>query len=698
MNPDLDRLLNPGSIAVVGASQDPNSLGTRTLQTLIDNGYAGALYPVHPRYAEVAGLTAYPSVREIPGGADIAVVAVAAPRVAAVVEDCGVAGIPYAVVLTSGFGEVGGDGPRLQQELVEVAARSGVHLTGPNSLGFLNRTHHVAAGFGVGMEGRSRPEKGGLGIVSQSGGMGLSLLNRATLSGLGVSIFVSTGNEADLTLVDFIEELLEDPETKVIAAYAETIRGADRLLQAGRRAAELRKPIVIAKIGGSEAGGRAVQSHTGSLAGADAVYEEAFRQAGIVRVDDIEDLFDLSTFLLRGRIPQGDRVAVVTQSGGGGAWLADAIERQGMRLAAASEGLQAELASFVPDFGSVLNPVDLTASGISTEAFASVIKTLSDSGEYDAIVVLMPLLDVSEEAIAGLAAVTPLPILGFSHWLPTPALRPRLGALEIPYVTSPQRAGRVLAAASRLGAAWRRLPAGSAAVAKQAEVADLTVVTTSAAGVDVGDDAAAFALLERADLPVAAWRRASSREEAVEAAAQIGLPVAMKLSVGGLLHKSDVGGVLVGLGDEAAVGDAWDHLATAAAALGAPPRVLVQAMVPPGLEVIVGAKLDPTFGPVVMVGAGGVYAELLRDVSIRLAPVSAAEASAMLDELGLAALLHGARGREPADVAALAEVVSRLSAAATAWRFEIAEIDLNPVIVLPQGDGAVIVDVAIVRV
>ena len=694
MNPDLDRLLNPRSIAVVGASQDPNSLGARTLQTLIDNGYAGVLYPVHPRYTEVAGLTAYPSVREIPGGADIAVIAVAAPRVAAVVEDCGAAGIPYAVILTSGFGEVGGDGPRLQQELVEVAARSRVRMTGPNSLGFLNRTHDVAAGFGVGMEGRSRPEKGGLGIVSQSGGMGLSLLNRATLSGLGVSVFVSTGNEADLTLVDFIEELLEDPGTKVIAAYAETIRGADRLLQAGRRAAELRKPIVIAKIGGSEAGSRAVQSHTGSLAGADAVYEAAFREAGIMRVDDLEDLFDLSTFLLRGRVPQGDRVAVVTQSGGGGAWLADAIERQGMTLATASEGLQAELASFVPDFGSVLNPVDLTASGISTEAFASVIKTLSDSGEYDAIVVLMPLLDVSEEAIASLAAVTPLPILGFSHWLPTPALRPRLGALEIPYVTSPQRAGRVLAAASRLGAAWRRMSEGSGAVT---EAAELTAVTTSAAGVDVGDDAAAFALLEEAGLPVVAWRRASTRDEAVEAAVQIGLPVAMKLSVGGLLHKGDVGGVRLGLADQAAVGDAWDCLATAAEALGAPPRVLVQAMAAHGLEVIVGAKLDPTFGPVVMVGAGGVYAELLGDISIRLAPVSAAEASAMLNELGFAALLHGARGGEPADVAALAEVVSRLSAAATAWRGEIAEIDLNPVIVLPQGDGAVIVDVAIVR-
>jgi succinyl-CoA synthetase beta subunit len=255
----------------------------------------------------------------------------------------------------------------------------------------------------------------------------------------------------------------------------------------------------------------------------------------------------------------------------------------------------------------------------------------------------------------------------------------------------------VLAAASRLGAAWQRLSAGSGSVEAAAGVAELTVAAPSAAGLDVDDDDTAFALLERAGLPVAAWRRASSREEAVEAAAQIGLPVAMKLSVGGLLHKSDIGGVRIGLGDDAAVGDAWDHLATAAEAFGAPPRVLVQAMVAHGLEVIVGAKLDPAFGPVVMVGAGGVFAELLRDVSIRLAPVSAAEASAMLDELGFAALLHGARGGEPADVAALAEVVSRLSAAATAWRGEIAEIDLNPVIVLPQGDGAVIVDVAIVR-
>jgi acyl-CoA synthetase (NDP forming) len=607
--------------------------------------------------------------------------------VAAEIEDCGVAGVAFAAILTSGFGEVGGDGPRLQQELVEVAARSGVRLTGPNSLGLLNQTDDVAAGFGIGMEGLSRPEKGGLAIVSQSGGMGLSLLNRATLSGLGISKFISTGNEADLTLVDFIDHLIDDPATKVIAAYAESIRDADRLIAVGRRAMAMHKPILIAKIGRSEAGGRAVQSHTGSLAGSDLVYDEAFRSAGIIRVDDIEDLFDLATFLLRGRVPAGDRVAVVTQSGGGGAWLADAIEAQGLVLAPTPTELRRELQAFVPDFGSVLNPVDLTASGISVEAFASVIKALSDSGQYDAIVVLMPLLDVSEESIASLAAVTTLPVLGFSHWLPTPALRPRLGALKIPYVTSPQRAGRVLAAAARLGRAWRAAATPSSASAEVAAIPAARPVT---------DDASAFQLLESAGLPVVAWRQVSSREAAVQAAAEIGFPVAVKLSVDGLLHKSDVGGVRLGLADEAAVDTAWLELATLAASAGAPARVIVQAMAPAGFEIIVGAKVDPTFGPIVMVGAGGIYAEVLEDVGIRLAPITAAEAASLIDELGVAALLRGVRGQQPADLEALADVVSRLSVAAAAWRDDIAEIDLNPVITLPAGQGVLVVDAVIV--
>lgn len=686
MTTDLQRLLRPRSIAIVGASTDPSSLGAMTLQTLRDNGYTGELYPVHPRYTEVAGLSAYPSVRDVPAGTDIAIVAVSAPRVGGVIEDCGAAGVPFAVVLTSGFGEVRGDGPRLQQELVEIARRVGVRMTGPNSLGFLNRTDSVAAGFGVGMEGRSRPEPGRLAILSQSGGMGLSILNRATQAGLGVSKFVSTGNEADLTLVDFVEEALADPDTQVIAAYAETIRDASRLIALGRRAAEVGKPIIIAKIGGSDAGSRAVESHTGALAGEDSVYDAAFAQAGIIRVHDLEDMFDLATFLLRGRVPAGSRVAVVTQSGGGGAWLSDALEGQGLSLAAASAGLQASLKAFVPDFGSVLNPVDLTASGISIEAFSSVIKTISDSGEYDAIVVLMPLLDVSEEAIAGLAATTTLPLLGFSHWLPTAALRPRLGAIAIPYVTSPQRAGRILAAAARLGAAWRR-PEPSAPPAP---------LPVRATGTEALSDAATFELASSAGLPVVPWRRASSRDQAVAAAAELGHPVVMKLSAHGVVHKSDVGGVHLGLDDAEAVGAAWDALAAVADSLGVQSGALLQPMAPRGVEVIVGSKVDPTFGPVVMVGAGGIYAEVLGDVRIRLAPVTAGQATEMIEGLKIAPVLRGARGQRPADVEALAEVVSRLSAAAAAWQDSIAEIDLNPVIVLDRGAGVRLVDVAMV--
>ncbi|GIF52044.1 acyl-CoA synthetase (NDP forming) [Asanoa ferruginea] len=685
MTIDLDRLLRPRSIAVVGASQNPTALGTNALATLMSYDYTGDLYPIHPTHAEVKGLRAYPSVRDAPAGIDLVVVAVAAPRVAGVIEDCGAAGVPFAVVLTSGFGEVSG-GAALQADLVEVARRSGVRLVGPNSLGFLNQSDGVAAGFGVGMPGRSRPQTGGLAIVSQSGGMGLSILNRATLSGLGVSSFVSTGNEADLTLVDFVEDAIDDPNTKVIVAYAETIRGADRLVEVGRRAARAGKPVIIAKIGATEAGGRAVQSHTGSMAGADLVFDAAFRAAGMVRVHDIEDMFDLATFLLRGRVPAGNRVAVVTQSGGGGAWLADTIERAGMVLAPASEELRAQLKAFVPDFGSVLNPVDLTASGISVEAFASVVKTLSDSGEYDAIVVLMPLLDVSEESIASIAAATTLPILGFSHWLPTPALRPRLGALEVPYVTSPARAARVLAAAARVGEAWRAPEPGP-----RPEPVPATATPAAAAS-----DAATFELLASAGLPLAPWRQVTSSAEAVTAAQDLGFPVALKLSADGLIHKSDVGGVHLGLSDTDAVGAAWEAVAAVADGMGVPHRAIVQPMAPSGVEVIVGCTLDLIFGPVVMVGAGGIYAEVVRDVALRLAPINETEALAMVRELNIAPLFAGARGKPAADVEALATVVSRLSAAAVAWQDSIAEIDLNPVIVLPHGQGVRLVDAALV--
>ncbi|WP_433045998.1 acetate--CoA ligase family protein [Dactylosporangium sp. CS-033363] len=688
---DLDRLLRPRAIAVVGASPTPGSLGATALATLRSYDFPGALYPIHPARAEVSGLPAYPSLRAAPPGIDVAVVAVAAERVPGVIEDCGAAGVPFAVVLTSGFGEVGGDGPQRQAELVAAARRHGVRLVGPNSLGFLNQTDGVAAGFGVGMAGRSRPEQGALAIVSQSGGMGLSILNRATLSGLGVSTFVSTGNEADLALADFVEDALEAGDTRVIVAYAETVRQAGRLVAAGRRAAEVRKPLVIAKIGATEAGGRAVRSHTGSLAGADRVFDAAFRQAGIVRVHDLEDMFDLATFLLRGRVPTGDRVAVVTQSGGGGAWLADTLEREGLVLPQPSEALKATLRAFVPDFGSVLNPVDLTASGISVEAFASVIGAMSASGEYDAIVVLMPLLDVAEEAIAGIAAATELPILGFSHWLPTPALRPRLGALAVPYVTSPARAARVLAAALGVGRAWQAHAAAAADPPAPPEP-----VTVAATGAEAASDAATFALLSAAGLAMADWRMAGSRTEAVAAATRIGFPVAMKLSADGLLHKSDVGGVRLGLTSAGEVGAAWDALAAVADGLGVPRRALVQAMAPAGVEIIVGTAVDPIFGPVVMAGAGGIHAEVLRDVSLRLAPVGVDEARAMLGELKVAPLLAGARGRPPADVDALAAVVSRLSAAAAAWRETIAEIDLNPVVVLARGEGVRLVDAALV--
>lgn len=676
---ELERLFNPSAIAVVGASSEPGSLGGQPLAALCANGYRGTLYPVNRARSEILGLPAFGSLGEVPGPVDVAVVAVRAAAVREVVAECGRLRIPFALLLSSGFAELGDEGARLQAEVAETARAAGVRLVGPNSLGIYNVASSMPAGFGMGIAGRSVAPPGPAAIVSQSGGMAMALVSRGIAVGLGFSRIASTGNEADLTALDFVAHALEDPDTRIVLAVLEACRQAERLPALARRAAQLGKPIVVAKMGSTESGRRASRSHTGSLTGSDRAFDAAFRQLGIPRVDDLDEMIELAIFLLRGRLPTGSRAAVLTQSGGGGGWLAECVEREGISVPETSPALRAELEPLVPPFGALGNPIDVTASGIGADTFLASIQVLERSREFDSIALVLPLLDPALGAPNGLleqiARVTWKPVLGFSHWVPDPELRARLAGLGIPYSLSPKRAARVLALATAYAERRRRPPpAPPAPITTPAPVSPETW----------------YPALNAAGLPVARTWFCRTAAEAAGAARSVSGRLALKVVEPGLLHKSDSGGVRLDV-ERATVGKVFAELIDRPRA----EAVLVQEMAAPGIEIMVGARVDADLGPLVMVGAGGLEAEELDDVAIRLAPIDRAEALRMLDEVAAARRLRAGRGRTDADRESLAAVIERVSAAALAWRGAVAELDLNPVIV--NAGGATIVDVAVVE-
>jgi acyl-CoA synthetase (NDP forming) len=649
--------------------------------------YDGDVFPVNTSETAINGRKVYSSLNELPATPDLAVIAVRASVGPSLVEQCGHLGIRFAVVLSAGFGEAGADGKQLEKQLAANAQRTGVTLLGPNTVGFLDVSTGVAAGFGLGREGLSRPRPGQLAIISQSGGMGLALLNRAAVNGLGVSLFAATGNEADLTLLDVLAHAIERRDTRVVTVYAERLTDLRRLVELGRRAFELNKTVIIAKIGRTEAGRRAVLSHTGAMAGADASYDAAFRKAGIIRVDDVGDVIDIALFVSHDKVVKGRRVAVVTQSGGGGAWLADSLERNGLTLPAPGSGLQDALRAMIPHFGATGNPIDITASGISFDTFRDVISTVSASETYDAIVVVLPLVDAPLGDLHRLAQATQGPLLGFTHWLPTPEVKAKFGELGIPYVISPESAARVLAAAARLGERQAQETVPTSAGADESAPA-LRFVPT--------DDAGAFRVLRSAGFCVPDWNVASNERAAAQAAQAIGFPVALKRCSEGVVHKSDADGVKLDLQNADDVYRAFQELVPVACPEGCDWRVLVQRMAPAGLEVIIGSHYDESAGPLVMVGSGGVYAEIFADVTYRLAPVSTAEAREMLGELRLMPLLRGFRGNPPRDVDALCKIVRKVSVCAVQWADAIDDIDLNPVVALENGKGAIAVDATLI--
>jgi acetyl coenzyme A synthetase (ADP forming)-like protein len=693
-------VLGPRSVAVVGASRKDGSIGAALIGNLKEYGFQGRLYPVNPEAREIAGLTAYRTLSEIPGPVELAVVAAPAPAVEAVVAECARVGVRGVVVISSGFAEVSAEGKAAQIRMRDVARAAGMRLVGPNCMGVLNtdpavRMHATFAPF--------HPTAGNVGFLSQSGALGVAVLDYAQKLNIGLSTFVSVGNKADVSGNDLLSYWREDPRTDVIGLYLESFGNPRRFARLAPAVARS-KPIVAVKAGRTAAGSRAASSHSASLACLDVAVDALFEQAGVIRTETLEDLFDVVALLATQPVPAGPRVAVVTNAGGPGILLADACEARGLSLPELAPETAAGLRGFLPATASVGNPVDLIASA-TPAAFERAVGLVGHDPSIDSVVVVYvpPLArntDEIAEAIARAAGEVPArkpvaTVFLCSKGAPPAIARGPRGRL--PSYSFPENAARALAAAVKYGR-WRSRPRGAATALDPAACEQARRIVERALAGQQGprwlDPEDVQALLAAAGIPVAASVVVPA-EQATAAAEAMGYPLVAKAVAPGLLHKTDVGGVVLGLDSPASTAEAVKGLRERIAAAGyALTAVQLQREVRGGLEALVGVVSDPTFGPLVVCGLGGVQVELLRDASFRMPPVTDTDAAEMVDRLRLKPLLDGYRGAPAGDRDALLRLIQRVSALVEAVP-ELREMDLNPVKVLPPGEGTVVVDARI---
>jgi acetyltransferase len=700
---DLQPLMKPARIAVVGASQRM-SRATRVVANLQRFGYRGRIFPINPKYTEVLGLPCYPDLASTPEPAHSVVVAIPAEHVPAVLTEAVAAGVRAAVVLSSGFAEAGPVGQKRQAELEHLAAERGLLICGPNCYGVFN-IRLGAATFSADVAEPLRP--GGVGLVSQSGGfshaIGEYLMQQRHV---GLSYIVSCGNQAGLTVEDYVEFLVEDEDTTVVGAFVEGFKKPERFRRAAARARELRKPIVVLKVGRSENARQAMLAHTGSLAGTPEIIEAVLRQSGVVQVSSINEMIDTLALLSAAtrHDPRGWRVGILSGLGGECGRAADAAERAGVELPRLSPASVERLRSFMPDFANPRNPLDGTGAMYEdARLFPQLFDTLLRDEAIDVLAVnlrvnvpkpggLAPSRQFSRamsEALRGHGADRV--VVAFSSFAGgdlDPEVIHTLAEAGVPFLESTETTMLALRNAREHRRFLERPVAASAGFVTPRAI-------TPPVGRGVLASAEAARILTDFGIPLAETIPAKDAEQAVRAADRLGYPVVIKVDSPDVAHKTDVGGVRVGCRDAAAVRSAVSDVLEAVRRHAPTARldgVLVQRMVAGGTEMILGVKTDPLFGPAVVCGFGGIFVEQLRDVSLRVPPVGHADAKAMVDELRGAALLRGARGRAPADVAALADAIVRLAALAEAHRQSLRALDINPLLVLDTGRGVVAVD------
>lgn len=688
----LEGFFNPKSVAIVGASREEGKTGYSIISNIARYGFRGKIYPVNPKASEIMGLTSYPNLTSIKDDIDLVVIVIPPKFIPDTIDECAKKGVKSAIIISAGFKETGGEGRRLEADLTNKAKGYGIRLLGPNCLGLIDTNSQLNASFAAGM-----PPKGKIAFFSQSGALCTAILDWAVGNNIGFSKFVSLGNKADLSELELIEYLANDPETSVILGYLEGVEKGREFMEVARRAAK-RKPLIIVKAGGTAAGARAASSHTGTLAGADRAFQAAFDQSGIIRAVSIEDLFDYALSFAGQPLPAGPRLAVITNAGGPGIIAADACERFKVELAELSGDTINKLRESLPPVAGFFNPVDVIGDARSDRYDAAINTVLADPNVNGAVVILTPQAMTEVEKTAEIvvnASKTGKPVI--TSFMGEASIKGAAGLLRkngVPNYPYPERGVKSFATMVRY-TNWLKEPDPviNNFDVNRDKVREIFASARSEDRLELGEKEARE-VIKAYGFRVPKAMLARTSEEAAIVAKGIGFPVVMKISSPDILHKTEVGGVRVGLASEEEVERAFLEI-TSNASRRMPKALIwgvsVQEMARKGKEVIIGMSKDHNFGPMLMFGLGGIYVEVLKDVSFRIAPVGKSDVERMITEIRSYPLLKGVRGEAPADTDALVDGIQRLSQLVTDFP-EIMEMDINPLLVLPKGEGVVAID------
>ncbi len=697
---NLTEFFNPSTVAVIGASTNPEKLGFAVLENLVSGGYIqkGKVFPVNPKAEEILGLPAFPSVNEIPDAVDLAVIVIPYRFVPDALRTCGEKKIPAVIVISAGFREAGRDGLERELELIEIARQHNIRLIGPNCLGVIDTFTPMNASFSAGT-----PKQGPMAFMSQSGALGTAVLDISLAGRLGLSKFVSLGNKADVDEIDLLKAWADDQDTKVIMIYSEGMTNGQEFIKTAREVTA-RTPVVAIKSGVTQSGSRAVSSHTGSLAGSEQAYHAAFRQAGVLRADSMQSLFDIALALGYQPMLKGDRIAIITNAGGPGILATDSLERSGLSLARFENETISILGEHLPDAASAANPVDVLGDA-RADRYQLALETVSADPNVDGLMVVLTPQAMTEirataDAIGKVAQAIDKPVI--TCFMGEAKVKPGVDRLEkfgIPNYPFPERAAQAFKAMSD----YRQIQSRPAPEYVEFDVDQETTrqVFDAVRGegrLAIGDSEARL-ILTAYGMKIPVSELAADPDQAVDIANKIGYPVVLKIASPDILHKTDVGGVKVGLRNAEEVRDAFELMVYRAQRYLPQAHLwgcLVQEMVPSGgLEVLVGMNRDPQFGPLVTFGLGGIYVETLKDVTFRVAPFSVQSAENMLSEIRAQALLDGVRGEPAVDKQAIVDTLLRIGQLVQDFP-EIVELDINPLMVYPQGMGAIAIDMRLV--
>lgn len=699
----LDGLLAPESIAIIGASEDTGKISGRPIEYLKRYGFSGEIYPINPKRETVQGLRCYPSVTEVPGSIDLAVIAIPGRSVITALQQCAQQRVKSCVVFSSGFAELGEEGKRIQRQISEIADQSGMRVLGPNCQGVANLHTRSIVSFSTSFAEGDLFE-GYSAIVSQSGAVAAMIYSLQKEWSSGVKYWIATGNEADITVPELLDKVLEDPDVRVVQAYMEDIKAADALLSAARKARKLAKPILALKAGRTSEGKKAASSHTGALAGEDTVLDAVFGQCGIVRVRDVTELASFPQVFAQRKKARGRNVAILSNSGGLGVMMVDQCKELGLELAKLSESTIKKLSSMLPDFASAVNPIDVTAQLLNDKKlFSNALPALTQDPNVDIILFGLGIMGkgydiptiVKDVAVANQESSQ---VMAVSWVGGQQGIVEEFASRNVPAFESPSMCVSAVAKYTDYCLALNSEPLEGIGAASASKTVDSPPSLSEYRTGSVDGFLSEYRskeLLKRWDLPVSREILATSEEEAVTAANRIGYPVAVKLSSAAIQHKTDSGALALNVQNDRRLRSLANEILRRGAEQIGRDRIeglLIQEMLQEGFEISLGVKRDPTFGPVLMVASGGIYIEVLKDFQLLIPPVDEATAMKAVRNLASFPILEGARGREVLDAEALGQMIVSLSQLVTEVGAQIEEMDLNPVFVMKKGDGVRIVD------